>query len=611
MKMSQLIGQTRKEVPAGVSARSHELLLRGAYIHQVAAGIFSYLPLGLRLLQKISAILREEMEAIGAQEVNMPVVQPADLWQESGRWYKIGAEMGRMLDRKGHDMALAMTHEECTADLVRQFIHSYRDLPRLVYHIQTKWRDDPRPRAGLIRAREFLMKDSYSLDRTAEGLERQYANHYRAYHRIFQRCALPVMTVLSDSGMMGGSIAHEFMYASEVGEDTILFCGACAYSANRQVARFRKEAGEPLAERPPLEELATPDSKTIAELTALLQVEARQCAKMVFFVADFPQTAGPGADGAAKHAEHTEAEHDKAEQRLIAAVLRGDMELNETKLMGLLAAKDLRPAEDSEIRAVGGVPGYASPVGLKGALVVADEQISTGGPWIGGAGKEGFHVRGLCYGRDFEADIVGDLCAAAAGHGCPDCEGVLQSTKAVEVGNIFQLGSFYGEAMGCTFTAEDGSDQTVLMGSYGIGVGRLAACIAEQHNDADGIVWPISVAPFPVHLVRLGKEPDITARAEQLYRDLQAAGVEVLFDDREERPGFKFKDADLIGLPIRLTISKRSLENGGLEFRLRGSKPDTPQTIWPLAETVARTRAEIERLQKEIGDAVHTVEYVK
>ncbi|WGK68977.1 proline--tRNA ligase [Candidatus Haliotispira prima] len=612
MKMSRLIGQTRKEAPAGTSARSHELLLRGAYIHQVAAGIFSYLPLGQRLMQKISAILRREIEAIGGQEVNMPVAQPADLWQQSGRWYKIGAEMSRFIDRKGHDMALAMTHEETTGDLVHQFIQSYRDLPRLIYHLQTKWRDDPRPRAGLIRVREFVMKDSYSLDSSWEGLEQQYRNHYSAYFRIFDRCGLPVMAVLSDTGMMGGSIAHEFMYPGEVGEDTILFCPDkdCGYSANRQVAKFQKPVPvkEPLS---PLEEVATPNCKSIAEVSQFLRVEPNHCAKMVFFVASLTYP-----EGQTRKQQQTQEQNG---QKLVAAVLPGNMELNETKLTTLLnslfGVRELRPAEEAEIAAAGAVAGYASPVGLQteDCIVVADELIIAGSNWIGGANKEGFHVRGLNYGRDFEAQQVGDICAAAAEHPCPNCGKKMESTKAVEVGNIFQLGTFYSEAMDCYFTDESGQEKPIIMGSYGIGVGRLAACIAEQHNDEDGLIWPISVAPYQVHLLSLAgaKEPEAEKVAQQIYRDLQAAGIEVLFDDREERPGFKFKDADLIGIPIRLMIGKRSLENGGVEYRLRGRKQgkETPKTFWPVADVVNRTGMEIARLEEEIQSAVRNVEY--
>ena len=615
--------------------------------HQVAAGIFSYLPLGLRVLQKISAILRQEMEAIGAQEINMPVVQPADLWQQSGRWYKIGDELSRFTDRKGHSMALAMTHEETTADLIRRYIRSYRDLPRLVYHLQTKWRDDPRPRAGLLRVREFVMKDSYSLDKDWEGLEIQYRNHYNAYFRIFGRCNLPVMAVLSDSGMMGGKIAHEFMYPSQAGEDTILFCSSCGYSANRQVARFRKTPHEAAqTELEPLTEVATPGCKTIAQLAIFLQIESGRCAKMVFFVASFAENGETLAMTSAETKDNLstttqtkpeEPEREKQQTRLVAAVLPGDMELNETKLLTLLkqhcsSVLELRPAETEELRAARLVPGYASPIAIgantqtknggKDILLFADDLIASGKNWTGGANKEGFHVTGINYERDFTALQVADLCAAAAGHPCPQCDSDLESTRAVEVGNIFQLGSFYSEALGCYFSDQSGNAKPVLMGSYGIGVGRLAACIAEQHNDEDGLAWPITIAPFQVHLLSLAgkKQPELAELAQKLYEELQQSGIEVLFDEREERPGFKFKDADLIGIPIRLTLSKRSLERcegGGIEFQLRrrdssvesvGCDPcegrGAEKVYWPINEAAARVKAEIARLEQEILSAV-------
>ena len=593
--MSMLFGQTRKELPSEAQIRSHELLLRAGYIHQAAAGIFSYLPLGLRVLQKISAILRQEMDAIGAQEINMPVVQPADLWQQSGRWYKIGDELGRFTDRKGHSMALAMTHEETAADLIRRYIRSYRDLPRLVYHLQTKWRDDPRPRAGLLRVREFVMKDSYSLDKDWEGLKTQYRNHYNAYFRIFGRCNLPVMAVLSDSGVMGGKIAHEFMYPSQAGEDTILFCSSCGYSANRQVAQFRKNSHEAAQtkkaeELEPLTEVATPGCKTIAQLANFLQITPNRCAKIVFLVASFNEE-NPAANSAKTNLKESlstkkrskpqeSQETGESKKQLVAAVLPGDMELNETKLFTLLkqhlrTAFELRPAETEELRAAGIVPGYASPIAIGAStestqtnhlgndiFLFADDLIASGKNWTGGANKEGFHVTGINYGRDFTALQVADLCAAAAGQPCPQCGSDLESTRAVEVGNIFQLGSFYSEALGCYFSDQSGNAKPVLMGSYGIGVGRLAACIAEQHNDKDGLAWPITVAPFQVHLLSLAgkQQPELAELAQKLYEELQQNGIEVLFDEREERPGFKFKDADLIGIPIRLTLSKRSLE---------------------------------------------------
>lgn len=608
MRMTEFFGHTLKEIPTGVQTRSHELLLRGAYIHQVAAGIFSYLPLGVKIIQKITAILREEMTAIGVQEVNMPVVQPAELWQESGRWNKIGAEMGRLTDRKNRDMVLALTHEEAAVDLARKFVNSYRDLPFSFFHIQTKWRDDPRPRAGLIRVREFTMKDSYSFAAVPEELERQYREHYRAYYRIFQRCRLPTISVLSDTGMMGGSIAHEFMYLSEIGEDTILQCSHCGYSANRQVARMTKRPANPDAPVLEREEVPTPNSKTIGQITELLQVLPTDCAKVVFFVAGF---AGDPPDSPAGDGKTTASPKN---HKLVAAVIRGDMELNETKLSHLIGCNSLRPAEIDEIRAAGAVPGYASPVGIKrklqienytDCLVVVDELILQSRNLVGGANREHFHWKNLNCPRDFEFDYSGDLSAAGTGSPCPECENPMQAAKAVEIGNIFQLGTFYSEAMNGFFRDQDGQSHPILMGSYGIGVGRLLSCIAEEHSYPNGLSWPVSVAPFPVTLVLLDHKQDkeIERLGQELYQNLLRAGVDTLFDDREARAGFKFKDADLIGSPIRLTLSKRSRENGGVELSVY-SQADRTSQICPVEETAAQVLQEIKDLETGIAEQI-------
>jgi prolyl-tRNA synthetase len=582
--MSRLFSQTLRDIPSEAEIASHQLLLRAGFIRQLAAGIFSYLPLARRTLNKIEAILREEMEHIGGQEVTMPVVQPAEIWQASGRWAQIDAEMGRFKDRSGRDMALALTHEEAAADLVRREVRSYRQLPALIYHLQTKWRDDPRPRAGLIRVREFTMKDSYSLDATWEGLDQQYQAHYDAYFRIFARCGLPVIAVKSDVGMMGGQEAHEFMYLTPTGEDTLLLCAACGFSANRQIAAFRKPPATPEAPLP-LEKVATPACKTIDELAAFLDVPKARTAKAVFQVATVTQ------DGAAR-------------QVFVFALVRGDMELNETKLANVLGAKELRPATEDEIRATGATPGYASPVGLRGGgalptVIVVDDAVPAAPNLVGGANEDGFHLRNVNYGRDFQADHVVDIAAAAAGDACPQCGAPLQAVRGVEVGNIFKLGTRYSEALGATFLDAQGESHPVIMGSYGIGVGRLLACIAEEHHDAHGLIWPISVAPYTVHLVMLSGKggSDTQAAAETLYMTLDAAGIETLFDDRQESPGVKFNDADLIGLPLRLTVSERSLKNGGVEFKRRDQ--DEKQ-VWPLAEVMARLRAEITTLADDV-----------
>jgi prolyl-tRNA synthetase len=573
MRMSQLFSQTLYEVPGEADTASHRWLLRAGFIRQLAAGIYTYLPLARRAMNKIENILRQEMNAIGGQEVTMPVVHPASLWQETGRWYSIDAEMGRFKDRAGRDMVLAMTHEEVVADLVRREIRSYRQLPRLIYHIQTKWRDDPRPRAGLIRVREFTMKDSYSLDADMEGLDRQYQNHFQAYHKIFQRCGLPVVAVKSDTGMMGGQMAHEFMYLTPIGEDTLLICNACGFSANRQVAAFHKP--EPLAEEQlPLQKVATPNCKTIAELADFLQIPESRTAKVVFLIA-------------------SSMEGQQKVEKFIFAIVRGDMEVNETKLMNVLKARELRPATEQEIRAVGAEPGYASPVGLKrhnqatlSVVVVVDELIPHSANLVSGANQADYHLLNVNYERDYSADIVADITTARAGDACPFCNHPLEEVRGVEVGNIFKLGTKYSEALGCTFTDVDRQERPVIMGSYGIGVGRLLACIAEEYHDEKGLIWPVSVAPYPVHLVVLpGKKEahSVIATGEKLYTDLQSAGIEVLFDDREESPGVKFNDADLIGLPVRLTVSERLLATSSVELKLRSQEE---KQILPLVEII-------------------------
>ncbi|MCC7359692.1 MAG: proline--tRNA ligase [Anaerolineales bacterium] len=591
MRMSSLFGQTLRDAPGDAEIVSHRLLVRAGFIRQLGAGIFSYLPFAKRSLTKIENIMRAEINAIGGQEVTMPVVQPADNWKETGRWYAIGAEMGRFLDKNGRDMVLAMTHEEVVADLTRKEVQSYRQLPMLVYHIQTKWRDDPRPRAGLIRVREFTMLDSYSLDADEAGLDQQYRAHYQAYFNIFNRCGLPAIAVGSDVGMMGGSLAHEYMFLTPIGEDTLLLCDQCGYAANRQIAHFRKPAAAPEAALP-AEKVATPNAPTIQALADLLGVPTARTAKAVFLVATV--NAGQGADL-------------KAVNHFVFALVRGDMELNETKLANALHATELRPAREDEITAVGAVPGYASPVGLKDVWVVADEAVTTSPNLVGGANEAGYHLRNLNYGRDFTANLVADIAAAGEGDGCPNCGSPLRVSRGVEVGNIFKLGTRYTAALGANFLDRAGQPHPVIMGSYGIGSGRLLACVAEAHNDADGLIWPISVAPYQVHLVVVpDKAGTVAPVADQLYADLQAAGVEVLYDDRDERAGVKFKDADLIGLPLRLTVGERALKEGGVEFKRR-DQPD--KALVPVAQAVARAQAVIVELFAEINARVVTMPY--
>jgi prolyl-tRNA synthetase len=527
------------------------------------------------------------MAGIGGQEITMPVVHPADLWKETGRWYQIGTEMGRFQDKAGRDMVLAMTHEEVIADLVRREISSYRQLPLLPYHVQTKWRDDPRPRAGLIRVREFTMLDSYSLDADWDGLDRQYRAHYQAYFNIFHRCALPVRAVKSDVGMMGGSLAHEFMYLTPVGEDTLVICDSCGYAANRQIARFRKPpvVAEELL---PLEKVATPATTTIEALADLLQIPKARTAKAVFMVA-------------------TLAEGTEERTQFVFAVVRGDMDVNETKLANAVKAKELRPARPEEIEAVGAVPGYASPIGLRDIVVVVDDIIPESPNLVAGANEEGYHLLNTNYGRDYTATVVADIAVARAGDACPVCGSPLRTSGGVETGNIFKLGTRYSAAMGATFLDAEGKSRPVIMGSYGIGLGRLLACVVEEHHDDKGIIWPISIAPYQVHLVALANERSAAAAtADQLYADLTAAGVEVLYDDRAESPGVKFMDADLIGIPLRLTVGERGLKRGGVELKRRDS---ADSTLVPVPDVPATVRAEIARLEENLAARVVPVPF--
>ncbi len=556
-------------------------------------------------MQKIEAILRDEMDRIGGQEISMPIVQPADLWKETGRWYQIGSEMGRFSDRNAHDMVLAMTHEEVVADLVRREVQSYKHLPRLIYHIQTKFRDEPRPRAGLIRVREFTMKDSYSLDGDWEGLDKQYRLHYQAYFNIYHRCGLDVIAVKSDTGMMGGKLAHEYMYLSPIGEDTLILCDKCGYSANRQVARFQKAPAAP-EELKPVERVHTPACKSIEELANFLGVPKSKTAKAVFFMA-----------GISKNPKTSEVK-EEPKQQFIFAVIRGDMELNETKLANAVGASELRPATEEEIKAIGAVPGFASPVALTSrsspggrevdVRVVLDDSIPASPNLVAGANETDYHLLNTNFPRDYQADIVADIAAAEQGHACPECGNPLRTARGVEVGNIFKLGTRYSDALGCTFLDRDEQPKPVIMGSYGIGVGRLLACVAEEHHDENGLIWPVTVAPYQVHLVLLrGKNtPQAEETANKLYVELQAGGVEVLYDDRDESPGVKFNDSDLIGLPVRLTVSERALAQGGVEMKLRSV---TEKVIIPLAETAVRIRAELTALENGIAARVTSVQY--
>ena len=602
MRFSRLFGTTLREAPAGAEAASHALLVRAGFIRQLGQGLFSYLPLARKSMTRIENIIRGEIDAIGGQEMTMPVVHPAEVWKATGRWFSVGEELARFRDRKDRDMVLAMTHEEVVADLCRTEVRSYKQLPRLVYHIQTKFRDDPRPRAGLIRVREFTMKDSYSLDADESGLDAQYRAHYQAYFNIFARCGLPVTAVGSDVGMMGGSLAHEYMYLTPAGEDTLAMCRSCGYAANRQVARFRKE---PAAAEPsrPLEKVATPECRTIEELAALLKIPRSRTAKAVFMIAETGRDEGVRED-------------------FVFAAVRGDMEVNETKLANALGAHRLRPATEEEIKAIGAVPGFASPIGIargraageraatpapRGVIVVADDSVRDSPNLVAGANAEGFHLLNTNMPRDYETDIVADIASAFEGAACSRCGSPLSTERGVEVGNIFKLGTRYSAAVGATYLDAKGEEKPIVMGSYGIGVGRLLACVAEEHRDDAGLIWPITVAPYQVHIVSLGPAGSpAQAASERVCAALEAAGVEALFDDRAESPGVKFADADLIGIPLRLTLSEKSLKAGGVELKLRR---EAAKRIVAEGAIVDGVREEIRKLQAEIRAAEKTVPF--
>ncbi|ABP54256.1 prolyl-tRNA synthetase [Salinispora tropica CNB-440] len=587
MKMSTMFGATLHTAPGRSESEGHQLLQRAAMLRQVGQGIFAYLPLGWRTIRKIEAVLRAELERVGGQEVSMPVVNPAELWKQTGRYFTIGPELARFRDRRGRDLVLAMTHEELVTFLGRSEIESYRHLPRMVFQLQTKFRDDPRPRAGLIRVREFVMKDAYSFDVDAAGLAARYRAQYQAYLTIFRRCGLPVAAVLSDVGMMGGSLAHEFVYLTPIGEDTLLICDSCGFAANREAATFGKPAPStaPWAE---LAEIATPGATTIEALTAALGVPAAETAKAIFLAAS------------------REDRDQTVDTEFILAVVRGDMEANETKIGNLVQAAELRPMTVEEISKIGAVAGYGSPVGVTGVTVVVDELVAASTNLVAGANREGMHLRNVNVGRDFVADHTGDITAARAGDACAECGSELRTARGVEVGQIFKLGTRYSTALGAEYLDADGQRKPLTMGCYGIGVGRLLACLAEEHRDERGLRLPVTIAPYQVHLTLLDDLASAAGElARRVYDELWAAGVEVLFDDRDERAGVKFADADVIGLPLRVTIGRRSVANGAAEVRDRATGV-TAQV--PFDEVVAELVRRIAALRADIDATVVPVE---
>jgi prolyl-tRNA synthetase len=563
MRLSRLFFTSLRDDPADAEMPSHRLLVRAGYVRQLGSGLYSLLPLGFRVTKRVEQVIREELDRIGGQEMEMPVVHPAELWRESGRYDQIGPEMARFKDRGDRDMVIAMTHEEVVADLLRDIVKSYRQLPVIVYHFQTKFRDEPRSRGGLIRVREFVMKDSYSCDRDEAGLDAAYWAHHAAYTRIFERLGLQAIAVSSDVGMMGGSQAHEFMVLNPAGEDVLVLCETGDYAANRQVAVVPKpEPAGGADEAPlPLEEVATPGTATIADLAAFLGIGEDRTAKATFF------TTGDG--------------------RLVTAIVRGDFDVNETKLANAVKAiGGLRPANVEEIKAAGMEPGYGSPIGAHDTVVVVDDLVARSPNLVAGANREGFHLRNVNLPRDYTPDVVTDITNAREGGPCPACGGPLILRNGIEVGNIFKLGTKYTEALGAFYLGEDGERHPIVMGSYGIGLGRNVACIVEAHHDAKGIAWPEEVAPYPAHLVSIGadKEPRVPEIAERWHDEAEAAGRELLWDDRSESPGVKFTDAELLGMPWLVTLSPRSLAAGGAEVTERATGT---RAVQPLAEVEA------------------------
>jgi len=547
MKLSQYHAPTLKETPSDAEVISHKLMLRAGMIRKLAAGVYMLLPLGLRVIRKIETIVREEMNRAGALEVLLPSIQPAELWQESGRWDFYGPELLRIKDRHDRMFAYGPTHEEVITDLVRRDVRSYSDLPVNLYPIQTKFRDEIRPRFGLMRGREFIMKDAYSFDVNEEGANKSYAAMKSAYAAIFRRCGLMFGAVEADTGNIGGSYSHEFMVMAETGEDQVVSCDTCTYAANMEKAQCR-----PLEETAPgnaeLKRVDTPGQTTVEEVCAFLKVPQQQLIKTLIL---------------------------KADGKPVAALLRGDHELNEIKLQRYLKASVLEMADPETIQNVTGAPvGFAGPVGMKSVPIIADYSVAQVVDAVVGGNAKDVHSIGANRGRDFTPTEYADIRKVVDGDRCPVCEdGKLKVSRGIEVGHIFKLGTKYSEPMRCTFLDENGKEVPMIMGCYGIGIGRTAAAAIEQNHDENGIVWPLPIAPFAIALVSLSAADDeVKKTADDLYAALTAKGVEVLYDDRDERPGVKFKDADLLGMPLRVTVGGKGLKEGVVEMKPRSQK---------------------------------------
>lgn len=560
MKLSKYFYVTLRETPSDATMPSHIFLMRGGYIKPVSTGIYSMMPIGYRVIQKITNIVREEMNKIGGIEVDLPVVQTADLWSESGRYQAIGEELLRFKDRNNHNMVLAMTHEEAMTDMARYVLNSYKQLPFMLYQFKTKYRDEARARGGLIRVREFLMKDAYSFHSSQEDLDKHYQEEYDAYLRIYRRVGIEPVVVQSDTGIMGGKIAHEFMLDTPNGEDYLILCKKCGYQANREIAKFTRETYKGDANAMP-EKVETPHCPSIEELSAFLKIDPKSTAKCVFF--DF-------------------------EGKLITVMVPGNLDVSEIKLHNLLKAKELYPADDALIRQCGMVPGFASPIGAHDTRIIVDEALADACDLVMGANEENYHLMHCTPKRDFPAFEVADIAEAQGGCKCPNCGEDLSETRGIELGNIFKLGTKFSESMGAKYLTAEKTTAPAIMGCYGIGIGRLMASVVENSHDDFGPIWPKSIAPFQVEIVPIGKEPELVELAEKFEAELEANGIDVLVDDRDERPGVKFKDADLWGSPVRIAIGKKGLTNGEVEWKFRNEKEFTMVKV---EDVVAKAKA--------------------
>ena len=564
MRMTSYFGKTLREEPSEAETASHRLLLKSGMIRQVASGVYGYLPLAWRSLRKIENIIRHEMDAAGGQEVRMPALHPLELWEESGRAEAMGQTLFTLKDRRERPLVMAPTHEEVFTLMVKANVHSYRDLPQILYQIQTKFRDEARPRGGLLRVREFDMKDAYSFDVDAEGLTRSYDAMVQAYKNIYRRCGLPAVQAEADSGAIGGKDSHEFILPAESGEDVLLLCPGCGYAANAERAESVKPTGE--EEDPlPLSEVHTPGIKTIQDLATHLGIPERKTLKAVFYAYD---------------------------GQIVFVTIRGDLDVNEIKLKNLLRCKELRLATDGEVEGAGLVAGSASAIGLKGVQSIADDSIRLGSNFVVGANRPDYHMRNANYPRDFETEVMADIAMAQAGHGCRRCGTPLEAKRGIEVGHVFKLGTFFSETLEASFLDQDGEQQPIVMGSYGIGVGRLLAAAIEQNHDEKGIVFPTAIAPYQVQLVALNVEnPQVVEASEGLYQRLGQSGIEVLYDDRQETAGVKFNDADLLGSPIRIVVSPRNLNQGSAEVKQRR---DSDAQLVDLKDVVGKAKELLE-----------------